>query len=140
MSSPLSRQIIGSKASINPVIRSTVKFRGDFKKSLAELIEHLEDAVETEVGRVYGIRYIQSTKTQFKVRIEDEPTGIECIIAVVFEYSHTDVSYGNVHIELVVSEVSKRPRSILLDKYNLLDKERVNREVVDGILKVLEGL
>ena len=50
------------------------------------------------------------------------------------------MSYGNVHIELVITELSKKPRSVLLDKYSLLDTERVSQEVVAGILGVMKRL
>jgi hypothetical protein len=132
--------VLGSNKSANPTVKSKVKFKGDYKKALRELLEVVEVAIEQEVGALYTIDSILGGGSNLKVRISDNTNGAECIINCVFEYNHTDASYGNVHVELVVSELSKKSRSILLDKYNVLDHARVSREVVEGIVGVMKRL
>ena len=103
-------------------------------------MDQVELAIEKEVGSLYVIHSIINGSSKLKVRISDESTGAECIISCIFEYNHTDVSYGNVHIELMIMEVSQKPRSVLLDKYSVLDQERVQSEVVAGIIGVMKRL
>jgi hypothetical protein len=132
--------VLWSNKSVNPTIKSKVKFKGDYKKALRELLEIVEVAIEEKVGEVYTIDSILGGGSNLKVRISDDAKGIECIINCVFEYNHTDMAYGNVHIELVVVEVSKKPRSVLLDKYSVLEHERASSEVVEGIIGVMRRL
>jgi hypothetical protein len=132
--------VLGSNKSANPTVKSKVRFKGDYKKALRELLEVVETHIEQEVGARYTIDSILGGGSNLKVRISDEATGIECIINCVFEYNHTDMAYGNVHVELVITELSKKPRSVLLDKYSVLDVARISSEVVAGILGVMQRL
>ena len=132
--------VLGSNKSVNPTVKSKVRFKGDYKKALRDLLEIVEIVIEQEVRALYTIDSILGGGSNLKVRISDETTGIERIINCVFEYNHTDMAYGNVHVELVIMELSKKPRSVLLDKYSVLDAARVSSEVVAGIIGVMRKL
>ncbi len=62
------------------------------------------------------------------------------MINCIFRYHHDDEKFGNVNIELVASEVSKKSRLHFVGKFQILDhrtiEERVLRDIITSIQEI----
>lgn len=64
----------------------------------------------------------------------DERKNINCI----FRYHHDDEWFGNVNIELVLSELSEKTKTRFVGKYSVLDREKIRKDIIADMLICLK--
>ena len=106
----MSSQILRFQEPEKDVIRSKVRFHGDYKEELKKLLEMAEEILEKELSLHFSVDSIASGNNEIKVRIDDTEKGITRMITCSFRHHHDDVKYGRIYVELTATELSKKPR------------------------------
>jgi hypothetical protein len=113
---------------------STVRFKWDFKKELQKLILLLESSVPSVLAEFYIVDDMVVGNNNLKIWIRNDEYAIEKIINCVFRYHHDDEWFGNIHIELVATELSQKPKSRFLGKFNLAEKQKIQEIFIKEFL------
>ncbi len=117
------------------VIRSKVRFHGDYKEELKKLLEMAEEILEKELSLHFSVDSIASGNNEIKVRIDDTEKWIARMITCSFRHHHDDVKYGRIYVELTVTEVSMKPRSHLVGQFSILDQKKICEKLLKDVLR-----
>lgn len=115
-------------------------FQGNFKAEVQRSIHELETFLEKELRSVYDDIYVESGRNNVKVRVIVRSEWIEKIINCIFRYHHDDEKFGNIHIELVVSEVSETSRLHFVGKFGVQDHRTIEKAVLQDLLKCIQEI
>lgn len=115
-------------------IKSRVKFVWKFKDEIEKTIDMVEAALEKDLRKYFEVDSIVYGKNNLKIRMHDDEQGIAKIINCVFRYDKTDMRYGNINIEFVSSEASKRPAFHFVWKFSILDREKIVEKVLKDVV------
>ncbi len=117
---------------------STARFHGKFKEELAKTIDIIWSTIEADIWEDFVFDSISSGNNNIKMIIHakdvDERKNINCI----FRYHHDDEWFGNVNIELVLSELSEKTKTRFVGKYSVLDRAKIKKDIVADILTCLK--
>lgn len=116
-------------------IRSRVKFSWKFEDELQATIDVVEEEIENELHKYFGVWSILSGKNNIKIRINDEEKNIQRIVNCVFRYNNTDEKYWNVDIELASSQLSKKPNIKHIWKFKVLDRKNIVENIMEYLIE-----
>ena len=116
------------------------KFFLDFRQELAKTILGLESTIVEEISKLFTIDSIISGSSDIKIRVRDESNGWEKIVSVILRYHHDDAKYGNVHIEILASELSKKNKSHFLWKYLITDRKNIYTDVQKTLILAIRAI
>lgn len=114
--------------------RTRVKFFWDFKKELEKTLLELEIALTKEISAHFTLDTLDVGNNDIKIRVRDESIASQKILSAIFRFHHDDEKYGNVHIEILVSEVSRKNQSLFLGKYLVTDRKNIIPDVSKAIM------
>lgn len=114
--------------------RTRVKFFRDFRLELEKTLNELEKTLKEEISLHFTLDDIEVGNHDIKIRVRDESVGSEKILSAIFRYHHDDEKYGNVHIEILVSEVSRKNQSLFLGKYLVTNRKKIIPDVSKAIM------
>ena len=114
--------------------RTRVKFFWDFKKELEKTLFELEIILTKEISAYFTLDTFDVGNNDIKIRVRDESVGSQKILSAIFRFHHDDEKYGNVHIEILVSEVSRKNQSLFLGKYLVTDRKNIIPDVSKAIM------
>lgn len=121
-------------------IKSKLWFAWNFNSEIKKTIEILWDFLDKNLEKDYEIDYVDVWIRNIKIKINDENKFIFRTLNCVFDYTSVDEKYWNSRIELTFTELSQKPRYALVWKYNILDREKINSDVLKYIIKWLEEI
>ena len=110
--------------------KSKVKFFGDFKSELRITLLEIEKALKTRVESDSLLDWIEVGNHEISIRARHTVDDPQKIISAIFRYHHDDEKYGNVHIEIVVSELSEKNIVEFLGKYLVTNRKKIIPDVV----------
>lgn len=116
------------------------KFFLDFWEELTKTVTGLESAITEEIRKCFTLDSIISGSSDIKIRVRDESNGWEKIVSVILRYHHDDEKYGNVHIEILVSELSKKNKSYFLGKYLITDRKNIHTDVLKSLIMAIGAI
>ena len=97
--------------------------------------------LETECGKSLQERYlvdsIISKLNEIKIRIDDRDHHIDMIINIILRYNNDDEKYGHVHVEIVFSGMSEKPKSDFLGKYLVIDRQKLTTDITTHLMRRL---
>ena len=114
--------------------RTRVKFFGDFRAELKKTLLELEKKLTQDIAEHFSIDSCDVGNNDIKIRVRDESVGSQKILSAIFRFHHDDEKYGNVHIEILVSEVSRKNQSLFLGKYLVTDRKKILPDVSKAII------
>jgi hypothetical protein len=126
----LSRTVVDPLSS-----KSKVKFFGDFKAELRKTLLLLEKELTIEIERDFTLDTFDVGTYDIKIRVRDESKGTQKIISAIFRFHHNDEKFGNVHIEVLVSELSEKNKSEFLGKYLVTNRKKIIPDVVAMVMR-----
>jgi hypothetical protein len=109
------------------VQRSNIRFQWDFKKELSKLILSIEENILSKKWCV--ITDTAAWNNNLKIWLHIDEYGEDKIVNFIFRYHHEDAWYGFIYIEMVLSEVSKKPKSHFLGKYHLKESIAIQNSI-----------
>lgn len=112
------------------------KFNDEIKKTIEILWEFLDKNLEND----YDLDFVETGVRSIKIKVNDENKFIFRTVNCVFDYTSVDEKYWNSRIELTFTELSQKPRYSLVWKYNILNREKINSDVLKYIIKWLEEI
>lgn len=121
-------------------IKSKVKFHGNFEQELQKTVDILWAFLDENLEKLYEIDYVDVSRRNIKIKVNDENKFIFRTVQCTFDETVVDGQYGNSRIELTFTEISQKPRYALVWKYNILDREKINHDVVKYVIKWLEEI
>ncbi len=121
-------------------IKSKAKFNWKFDEEIKNTIEILWKFLDENLEKDYEVDYVDIWIRNIKIKINDENKFIFRTINCVFDYTSVDEKYWNCRIELTFSEISKKPRFNLVWKYNVLEREKINSDVLKSVTKWIEEI
>ncbi len=125
-----------SRAVTHPLTtKSKVKFFGDFRAELTKTIAQVEKELTTQVEHDFILDWIEVGNHDLRIRTRDVLSGSQKIITVHFRYHHDDERYGNVYIEVQVSEHSEKNNSQFLGKYLVTNRKKIVPDVIDMMMR-----
>ena len=130
---PMSLDIIRRSSEADGWIKSK-KFFWNFREELAKTLAELEILLTLELWEIFSVNSIFLGNNDIKIRIRDESEWIDKIVGVIFRYHHEDEKYGNVHIEVVASELSKKTKTHFLWRFLITDRKNINKEVLQTLI------
>lgn len=117
--------------------KSKVKFFGDFKSELRTTLLEIEKLLKIRAENDFMLDWIEVGNHEISIRARDGEDGAKKIVSAIFRYHHDDEKYGNVHIEIVVSELSEKNISHFLGKYLVTNRKEITPNVVHTMLRGL---
>lgn len=120
--------------------RTRVKFFGDFRLELEKTLSELEKTLREEIPLHFTLDDIDVGNNDIKLRVRDESVWSEKIVSAIFRYHHDDAKYGNVHIEILASEVSQKNKSHFLGKYLVTNRKKIIPDVVKAVILGIRAL
>lgn len=117
-----------------------MKFFGDFRVELEKTLRELEKTLREEISLHFTLDDIDVGNHDIKIRVRDESVGSEKIVSAIFRYHHDDEKYGNVHIEILASEVSQKNKSHFLGKYLVTNRKKIIPDVSSAIILGIRAL
>lgn len=121
-------------------IKSKVKFHWNFEQELQKTVEFLWAFLDKNLETTYEIDYVDISRRNIKIKVNDEGKFIFRTVQCTFDETVVDWQYGNSRIELTFSELSQKPRYALVGKYHILDREKINIDTLQYIIKWLEEI
>lgn len=115
-------------------VRSRVKFIWNYYNELKLTIDIVEELVEKELNKYFKVASIISDRNNLKIRINDEEKWIVKLINCAFKYDNTDIRYWNTKIDLVTSELSKKPHLHFVWKFNILERDKIKEKVLADLI------
>lgn len=112
------------------------KFNDEIKKTIEILWEFLDKNLEND----YDLDFVETGVRSIKIKVNDENKFIFRTVNCVFDYTSVDEKYWNSRIEITFSELSQKPRYVLVWKYNILDRDKINNDTLKKIIKWLEEI
>ncbi|MDD2487150.1 MAG: hypothetical protein PHS92_02180 [Candidatus Gracilibacteria bacterium] len=119
---------------------SKVQFRGDYQKLIDEVILLLEEKTIELVGKKFKINYTSVGKNNLKIKIEDDELKIEKLIDCVLRHTLAEEKYGYVIIDMIANEYSKKPKSVILGKYDLMKKDILVDAVIGKMFQIIDEI
>lgn len=102
------------------------------------------DAVEARLDEAFAdddtVFSILPGNTNLKIRVRDDNLGVDGIINCVYWYKHNDIKFGYLHIDLVTTSHSERPKTHYLGKFNVMDRKEMAEKVLEEVLDIIGGL
>ena len=132
-------QIFHKTKSENTSAKTQVKFFWDFRKELEKTMTELEVILTAELEKLFTIDSIISGNNDIKIRIRDEVEWTERRISAILRYHHDDEKYGNVHIEILVAELSERNKSLFLGKYLITDRKSIIKNILEASISAMRA-
>ena len=132
-------QIFHKTKSENTSAKTQVKFFWDFRKELEKTMTELEVILTAELEKLFTIDSIISGNNDIKIRIRDEAEWTEKRISAILRYHHDDEKYGNVHIEILVAELSERNKSLFLGKYLITDRKSIIKNILEASISAMRA-
>jgi hypothetical protein len=116
------------------------KFFWDFRVELQKTLDILEETLQSEIPRDFVLDSIIAGHNELKIRIADEEKGLYRLVSVILRYHHDDEKYGNVHIEIIASEVSTKTKNQFLGKYLITDQKSIKKDVLQAVLRHIRAI
>ena len=110
--------------------KSKVKFFGDFKFELEKTISELEQVLASHAKEDFILDWMEVGNHEISIRARETVDSPQKIISAIFRYHRDDEKYGNVHIEIVVSELSEKNIVEFLGKYLVTNRKKIIPDVV----------
>ena len=120
--------------------RTRVKFFGDFRAELEKTLLELEKNLREILSLLFTLDDVDVGNNDIKIRVRDESIGSEKIVSAILRYHHDDEKYGNVHIEILASEVSQKNKSHFLGKYLITNRKKIIPDVSQAIILGIRAL
>ncbi len=111
--------------------KSKVKFFGDFKLELEKTISELEQVLASHAKEDFILDWMEVGNHEISIRARETVDSPQKIISAIFRYHRDDEKYGNVHIEIVVSELSEKNIVEFLGKYLVTNRKKIIPDVVN---------
>lgn len=121
-------------------IKSKVKFTNKYDKLVEETLEYLSDFFEKELLPKYNLDYIEVLSKNLKIKVNDPDLFIQKILTITFESTKVDEKYWNSRIELLVTEVSRKPKFYLIWKFNITQKELIAQKWLKVVIDAIEEI
>jgi hypothetical protein len=115
--------------------KSKVKFFWDFKAELKKTLQEVEKVLIQRVEEEYTLDFVDVGNNDIRIRVRDEDLNSQKIVSAIFRFHHDDEKYGNVHIEILVSELSEKNQSQFLGKYLVTNRKKIVPDVVNMMLR-----
>ncbi len=116
------------------------KFFRDFKVELQKTLLELETLLTLELWKLFTVNSIFLGNNDIKIRIRDESLWLDKIVSVIFRYHHDDEKYGNVHVEIVAYELSKKTKTHFLWRFLVTDRKNINKEVLGMLILAIRAI
>jgi hypothetical protein len=113
---------------------SKVMFWGDFKEELQKTIDALEEFMEKNLHEYFEVDSILGWRNNLKIRVNDRERNIEKMVNCIFRYHHNEEKFGFVNIEIVVSELSQKPRLHFVGRFGVLEREKIHKSILEDII------
>lgn len=117
------------------VIRSKVRFHGDYRQELKKLLEMADMIFEKELPLHVSLDSIATGNNEIKIRINDVEKMITRMVTCSFRHHHDDVKYGRIYVELTMTEVSMKPRSHFVGQFSILDQKKICEKLLKDVLR-----
>lgn len=121
-------------------IKSKAMFAFKFEEEITKTIEWLAEFLDKELDPIYDIDYIEVWVRSIKIKINDEEKFIFKTVNCIFDYNKVDAKYWNTRVELTFTEQSKRPIFYMVWKYNVMDREDINKKTLKLVIKWIEEI
>lgn len=121
-------------------IKSTVMFALDYEEEITKTIDLLANYLDINLEKNYQVDYVDVWVRSIKIKINDEEKFIFKTINCIFDYNKVDEKYWNTRIELTITELSKKPTFSLIWKFNITNREEINRNTLKEIIKKIEEI
>ena len=112
--------------------KSQTKFFWDFRVELEKRIAELETSLPTTLSEYFTVDSIHAGASDLKVRLTDRDES-DIILMIIFRYHHADEKYGNVHIEITLSGLSREKKVQFLGKFLVTDKKKIGTKIVEAL-------
>lgn len=119
-------------------IRSRVKFIWNYYDELKLTVEAVEELIEAELEKHFKVTSIISWSHNLKIRINDTEKWIVKHINCAFKYDNTDIRYWNTKIDIITSELSKKPHLHFVWKFNILERDKIKQKVLADLISWLK--
>lgn len=96
-------------------------------------MDMLEEAIEEGMESHFEIASIIPGNTNLKIRINDDEHGAR-IVNCMFRFHHNDTKFGNIHVDLISSGLSKKPKTHLVGKFDITDHETIRDRVLADLV------
>lgn len=90
-------------------------------------------ALPLTLSPYFTVDSIHAGTTDLKVRLTDHRDASDIILMVIFRYHHADEKYGNVHIEITLSGLSREKKVEFLGKFLVTDKKKIGTKIVEAL-------
>lgn len=121
-------------------IKSKAMFAFKFEEEITKTIEWLAEFLDKKLDPIYDIDYIEVWVRSIKIKINDEEKFIFKTVNCIFDYNKVDAKYWNTRVELTFTEQSKRPIFYMVWKYNVMDREDINKKTLKLVIKWIEEI
>ena len=125
---------------ISKVWIKSKKFFWDFRAELLLSIAAIEVGCEKSVSEIYSLDSIISKLNEIKIRIDDPDHHIDIIVTIILRYNNDDEKYGHVHVEIVFSGMSKKPKSDFLGSYLVTDRMKLTKDITKHLMRRLSHI
>jgi hypothetical protein len=114
--------------------RSQTKFFGDFRAELGKRIAELELSLPVVLAPYFSIDSVHAGTTDLKMRLTRLIDESELILMVICRYHHTDEKYGNIHIEIALSGLSREKKTHFLGRFVVTEKKKIEAALTKVLL------
>jgi len=97
-------------------------------------MESVEARLDEEFANDDTVISILPGNTNLKIRIRNDDEGVDGIVNCVYWYKHNDIKFGYLHIDLVTTSHSEKPKTRYLGKFNVMDREDIREAVLREVL------
>ena len=111
-------------------VGSKVRFQWKFKDELEKTLEMVAGELEKSFPDTWTLSDLTLWNNNIKLKITENMSGHDMMINCIFRYSRDDEKFGNIHIELAVSEISQKTKVHFMWKYNVIDHKNIIKNIV----------
>lgn len=121
-------------------IKSTAKFNGNFEEELTKTINIFWEYLDKNLEKIFELDYIDIGNKTIKIKVNDSILFIQKIVNIVIDYNAVDEKYGNIRVEVTVTELSRKPKFYLIWKLHVLERDKICEKWLSVIKKAIEEI
>lgn len=121
-------------------IKSTLKFKWSFDDEIKKTIEVLWEFLDENLEKEYELDYVDIWIRSIKIKVNDDAKFIYRTLNIIFDYNQVDEKYWNTRIEITFNEVSQKPRFKIVWKFNIMDRDLINKSTLKNCIDWIEEI